>query len=106
MLRMKNKLIDAIRNHQTVELVYKGLTYTCDPYMIFAGRSGKYYLFGYKISGGYIKEPGPHLFDMILREITSVRPIGRYKPAKLPHNHNPSDRFYRIIYCSCWKNSR
>lgn len=101
-LRIKDKIIDAIKNGFTVEIVYKGLTYIYDPYMIFASHTGKYYCFGWKRSGGYIKIPGPHFMDAILREITSVRIVGRYEQLKVPHNHSSSDRFYKLVYCSCF----
>lgn len=103
MLRMKKKLIVAINQSAVIKMTYKDLIYIVEPYMIWANHRNKHYLHGYKLSGGYIKNPGDHWANFILRYITKVDIIGNYK-APLAGYNPKSDMFDVVIHQ--WRISR
>lgn len=97
MLRMKKKLIVAIDQSAVIQMTYKDLVYIVEAYMIWMNHRNKHYLHGYKLSGGYIKNPFDHWANFILRYITKVEIIGNYKMPLAGYNPR-ADMFDVVIH--------
>lgn len=82
------KLIQAIDNSNVVELVYKGLVYVVEPYLIWEGKN--IYVHSYKVSGGGLTTSEPHWCNLIIDEITQVKIAGNYTAPLVGYNPNSS----------------